>query len=239
MVYQLSILLLLLDTIVRIQCILTLLSLHLLFFGSTQSYSSLIWKRETDLKALKTEAASFPGFAGMTDKAIDINFHHINTTMDPVELSSDIKMLPTATCDTCPPLDILLVGGPDPLTFRIDERFAELVRTHVNAGKTLFTTCSGAWAVASSGILDGKHATTNHGLVEVAEQQYPKVKWTKEKQWVIDGNVWTSGGACAGMDMIAHWVMKNYGMEVAMMGFHALDFEPRDVNRNRVLLQQH
>ena len=62
--------------------------------------------------------------------------------------------------------------------------------------------------VAASGILDGIEATTNHGLVPIAQQMQPKVKWTTEKQWVVSegGKFWTAGGACAGMDMMAHWV---------------------------------
>jgi transcriptional regulator GlxA family with amidase domain len=186
------------------------------------------------------EAAGLPGFSGLTDKAIDIKFHHISTTMDPVELfTAGVRVLPTTTLNTCPPLDILLIGGPDPLTFKLDERVSDFVRAHVEAGRTLFTICTGAWAIAPTGLLDGKNATTNHGVVDLAKQQYPKVNWTKEKQWVVDGNIWTAGGACAGMDMVAAWVIQNYGMDIAKMGFYALDFEPRDVDGNRVLPQQH
>lgn len=39
--------------------------------------------------------------------------------------------------------------------------------------------------------------------------------------------------------MMAHWVIQNYGMEVAKLGFYAMDFEPRDINGNRLLPQQH
>ena len=65
---------------------------------------------------------------------------------------------------------------------------------------------------AATGVLDGKMATTNHGAVPAAMQFFKEVKWTKD-QWVIDGKFWTAGGACAGMDMMAHWVMENYGKD--------------------------
>jgi transcriptional regulator GlxA family with amidase domain len=184
------------------------------------------------------EAAGFPGMAGMTEKAIDIEFHHINETMDPVALTAGIKVLPTTTCDDCPPLDFLLIGGPDPFTFQLSDRFADFLRAHVKAGKGIFTTCTGALAIAPSGVLDGINATTNHGALEIAKKVNPDVKWT-QKQWVVDGNFWTAGGACAGMDMMAGWVIDNYGMDVARLAFSALDYEPRDINGNRVLPQQH
>ena len=183
-------------------------------------------------------AAGIPGYAEVLPQALDITFHHISETLEPVAIYGGLKLLPTTTCDTCPPLDFLLVGGPDPFGYKIPERFADFLREHVKAGKQLFTTCTGALAIASSGVLDGKTATANNGVLAAASQVAPKVDWV-EKQWVEDGNVWTAGGACAGMDMIAHWVIKNLGMELAKLVFYGLDYEPRDVDGNRVLPQQH
>jgi transcriptional regulator GlxA family with amidase domain len=184
------------------------------------------------------ESAGLPGHARMTEKAIDIEFHHINETLDPVHLTAAVKVLPTTTCDDCPPLDYLLVGGPDPINYKLPERFAKFVQAHVEAGKGVFTTCTGALAIAPSGVLDGKNATTNHVALDLARMSFPKVNW-QEKQWVIDGNIWTAGGACAGMDMMASWVIEKYGMEVAKLAFYALDFEPRDIDGSGVLPQQH
>ena len=181
-------------------------------------------------------AGMIPGTAGLAEKAIDIEFHHINETMDPVALTAGMKTLPTTTCDDCPPLDFLLIGGPDPFAFHLSDRFAEFLRAHVKAGKGIFTTCTGGLAIAPSGVLDGKNATTNHGALDMAKTMSPNVKWT-QKQWVIDGNIWTAGGACAGMDMMANWVIQNYGMDVARFGLRMLDFEPRDIGGNRVSLQ--
>jgi len=183
-------------------------------------------------------AAGNPGYAEVLPRAIDISFHHISETLEPVAIHGGLKVLPTTTCDTCPPLDFLLVGGPDPFGYKLSERFAEFLRAHVKAGKLLFTDCTGALAIASSGVLDGRTATTNHGALEVAKKMAPKVNWV-QKQWVEDGNVWTAGGACAGMDMMAHWVIENLGVELAKLVFYGLDYEPRDVEGNRVLPQQH
>ncbi|KAK0111721.1 hypothetical protein ONS95_002062 [Cadophora gregata] len=179
-------------------------------------------------------AAGFPGMAGLPEKAIDIQFHHINTTMDPVLMSANINLVPTTTVDACPPLDYLLIGGPDPLTFKLDEKFAEFIRKHVESGKGVFTTCTGGLAISSSGVLDGRKATTNHQALEMARQMRPQVNWVKE-QWVEDGQFWTAGGACAGMDMFSHWVAKHYAPEVAAVGLDGLDFEPRDIEGKRAL----
>lgn len=176
------------------------------------------------------EAFGVPAAVGMTEKAIDIQFHHINETMEPVTLTAATKVLPTTTLEDCPDLDYLLIGGPDTSTYKLSEAFTEFIRKHVEAGKGLFATCTGAFAISSSGVLDGKNATTNHVLVDFAKKMSPNVKWTKEKRWVVDGNFWTAGGAMAGMDMMTHWVTQNYSMELVKLAFEVLDYHPRDVN---------
>lgn len=184
-------------------------------------------------------ANGYPEMQALADKAIDIEFHYIGETMDPVGLTAGAKWLPSTTCDDCPPLDYLLVGGPDPLKYHLTERFSNFLRAHVNAGKVLFTTCTGALCVSRTGILDGLNATTNHESLHWAEKIRPQVKWTMESQWVVDGNIWTAGGACAGMDMFASWVTEKYGKKIIQLAYSSLDFEPRDIVGNRVLPQQH
>ncbi|KAL3419869.1 DJ-1/PfpI family protein [Phlyctema vagabunda] len=172
---------------------------------------------------------------GASKNGIPITFHHIGETLDAVSLTGAFKVLPTTTCDDCPPLDCLLVGGADPNSYQLGERFTTFVQQHVAARKLLFMTCTGALCISSSGILDGKNATTNHMCIELAKMARPTVKWTKEAQWVVDGNLWSSGGACAGMDMMAYWVKKTYGEDVVQYAYETLDFEPRDVHGKRVL----
>lgn len=173
------------------------------------------------------------------DHAPDFVFHHIGITLDPLRLScGDFIMTPTTTVDDCPELDCLLVGGPDPSNLTMHPKHQELVRRHVAAGKLLFTTCTGAMAVAITGVLDGKNATINHGALALVKQLHPQVNWTK-KQWVVDGNIWTAGGAAAGMDMVAHWVKEKFGPDVLHVGAAILDFEPRDIDgRHGVVVQR-
>ncbi|KAI3327106.1 class I glutamine amidotransferase-like protein [Xylariaceae sp. AK1471] len=158
-------------------------------------------------------------------------FHHIGLTKEPVHLlSGGITILPTTTVDECPELDCLLLGGPSPEDWKLDPKYAEFIRRHVAAGKLLFTTCTGAFVAAQAGVLDGKNATVNHVEYEWVKKHYPKVKWTMEKQWVVDGNLWTGSGAVAGMDMFAHWIKENFGLAVLTDGALGLDFEPRDID---------
>jgi transcriptional regulator GlxA family with amidase domain len=162
--------------------------------------------------------------------APDFKFHHIGETLEPVSLlSSSVLLKPTVTVEDSLPLDMLLVGGANVASFELSPKFADFIRRHVESGRLLFTTCTGAAIVASTGVLDGKNATVNNQEYNWVIKKYPNVKWTKDTKWVIDRNIWTSAGAVAGMDMFAFWLKENYGMDVLRAGAAVLDFEPRDV----------
>ncbi|RSM15088.1 hypothetical protein CDV31_005169 [Fusarium ambrosium] len=158
-------------------------------------------------------------------------FHHIGVDKEPVHLlSSDITIVPSATVDDCPELDILIIGGPDPVNFKLHPKHADFLRKHVAGGKLLFTNCTGAAVAASTGVLDGKNATINNLAFRLMKQVYPNVNWSIDKKWIVDGNIWTGGGAVAGMDMISYWIKENYGLDILSQASSMLDFEPRDIN---------
>ncbi|KGO65949.1 DJ-1 domain, InhA-type [Penicillium italicum] len=164
-------------------------------------------------------------------KAPDFVFHHIGETLEPVRLlTSAVTIVPTVTADDVTDLDILIVGGDSPANSNLPSKLQDFIRRHVASGKLLFTTCTGAAVVAATGVLDGKNATVNNLEYYWIKKKYPNVKWTKEKKWIIDGNVWTGSGAVAGMDMVAHWIKENFGLDVLIQAGLSLDFEPRDVD---------
>ena len=178
--------------------------------------------------------------AEVADRGIDIEFHYVGLTMEPQTHTAGYSVNPSTTVDTCPRLDYLLIGGPSPDVIQsLDKRYVEFMRERALEVKIFFTTCTGGMVAGVTGLLDGRNATTFHAAVPLAQQFCPNVKWTRDTQWVIDGKFWTAGGAFAGTDMFAHWVMENYGKDVAETGFMALDFEPRDVNGKRVPLKRH
>jgi transcriptional regulator GlxA family with amidase domain len=81
--------------------------------------------------------------------------------------------------------------------------------------KTLITVCTGAVIAASAGVLDGKSATTNKRAWAFATAKGPKTNWIAKARWVVDGNVWTSAGISAGIDIALSWVASVWGQEVA------------------------
>jgi transcriptional regulator GlxA family with amidase domain len=178
------------------------------------------------------------GNPGLAERGIDIEFYYIGE--EPVIHSAGFISQPTTTMSACPKLDYLLIGGPTPEYLQeIPSAIASFVRERAAEVKVVFTTCTGGIFASVLGLLDGLTATTNHEAIELARELGPNVKWTTEKNWVVDGKFWTAGGACAGMDMMAHWVMENFDKDVAEAGFSALAYEPRDVDGKQVVLSRH
>jgi transcriptional regulator GlxA family with amidase domain len=88
------------------------------------------------------EALGVP--AALASQGIDIEFHHIGETMDPVTHTAGFRSTPTTTCATCPPLDYLLIGGPDPEYLQeMSPVMTAFMRERAKEVKIFFTTCSG------------------------------------------------------------------------------------------------
>jgi len=128
--------------------------------------------------------------------AADMKFYYISSTLEPTNMTPSVKVIPTITYDDAPrDLDILLIGGPMPShrPAAADKFMKEVAKET----KNILTTCTGAMWLASSGLLDGKKATTNRMFLGMAKQMYPNVEWL-DQRWVADGQIWTAGGAFAG-----------------------------------------
>jgi transcriptional regulator GlxA family with amidase domain len=190
-------------------------------------------------KKLLQECQPLCGFSDeAASNGVEVEYHHIGPSLEPIPLTGGFRALPTTTFEDCPKLDYIIVGGPDiRQVATMHPGYFKFLRDRAEEVKAIFTTCTGAGILGATGLLDGKKATINHQFLPVAQKIAPNVEWTKEQQWVIDGKFWTAGGACAGIDMFAHWVTENYGRDTAEAGFSLLDLEPRDINGKLVPLK--
>jgi transcriptional regulator GlxA family with amidase domain len=89
-----------------------------------------------------------------------------------------------------------------------------LRRASAQAGITA-TVCTGSALLSRTGLLDGKHATSNKRAWAWAVEQNPQVLWEKSARFCVDGKFWTSSGVAAGMDMSLALIAHDFGMDVA------------------------
>jgi transcriptional regulator GlxA family with amidase domain len=104
--------------------------------------------------------------------------------------------------DDCPHLDLLLVPGGIGTRREVDNaRLIAWLKERAAAAELTMSVCTGAGLLARAGVLDGRRATTNKRNFAWPVSQGPNVEWVREARWVDDGDVLTSSGVSAGMDM--------------------------------------
>ncbi|MEU4064377.1 helix-turn-helix domain-containing protein [Streptomyces wedmorensis] len=89
------------------------------------------------------------------------------------------------------------------------------VRAAHDRGARLVSLCTGAFVLAAAGVLDGRRATTHWAHTDDLAARYPRVEVDPDILYVEDGNVLTSAGKAAGMDLCLHLVTADHGAAVA------------------------
>jgi AraC family transcriptional activator FtrA len=82
-------------------------------------------------------------------------------------------------------------------------------------GARLVSICSGVFVLAAAGLLDGKRATTHWRYTRRLAERYPRVLVQPDVLYVDEGNVLTSAGSAAGLDLCLHIVRTDFGAEIA------------------------
>lgn len=89
------------------------------------------------------------------------------------------------------------------------------LQTAARRGARMVSICSGAFALAGAGLLDGRPATTHWQYADRLRDTYPRVRVERAPLFVDDGDVLTSAGSAAGLDLCLHLVRLDHGAEVA------------------------
>jgi AraC family transcriptional regulator, transcriptional activator FtrA len=109
---------------------------------------------------------------------------------------------------------IVVPGWSDPDIDPSDALKDALVRAH-DRGARIVSLCTGAFVVAATGLLDGRRATTHWMYAERLQARHPRIELDPDVLYVVDGNVMTSAGTAAGIDLCLHLVATDHGVDVA------------------------
>jgi len=112
------------------------------------------------------------------------------------------------------PFDTVMISGGDG-TRALDDLTAIvrwLRRVEVRRPTSV---CSGAYLLAEAGLLDGRRATTHWSRTDDFARRYPQVKLDADRIFIRDGEVWTSGGITAGIDLALALIEDDLGADTA------------------------
>lgn len=154
---------------------------------------------------------------------------------DPVVATGGLRVLPDVTLENCPALDILVVPGGWGTRKEINNE--TLLNWIVERGgpvETLTSVCTGSMLLGRAGLLDGRRATTHWRSLDWMRESFPAVTVEDRLHVVEDGNIITSAGISAGIDMALHVVTRYYGDSVARATARNMEYSFSENNARRI-----
>ncbi len=152
---------------------------------------------------------------GRLPEIFQLNFISVNGGL--VESSQKVRVdtnLYTRDDDT---LKILFVPGGSGTREKVnDNNFIDFIETISKESKYIISVCTGSALLAKAGILNERRATSNKRAFKWVTEQNEDVLWVKEARWIKDGNIYTSSGVSAGIDMALGFIEDLMGKEKAL-----------------------
>lgn len=132
--------------------------------------------------------------------------HTISENGQMIYARNGLKVHPDYSFDTMPSFNILIIpGGLGARESEIKkESVIHWISQQMEEVQFMTSVCTGALLLAKAGLLDGKKATTHWASLDRLETEYPEVNVVKNVKFVDEGNVITSGGISAGINMSFH-----------------------------------
>ena len=132
----------------------------------------------------------------------------------PVHTSSGFDLLPNGDLTALADADLVCVPAL-PMETALPEEALEALRAADARGAYVLSVCSGAFALGQAGLLDDRRCTTHWRHAEELARRYPSAKVDPDVLYVEDGNLLTSAGTAAGIDLCLHLVRQAHGSAVA------------------------
>ncbi|QQN24455.1 GlxA family transcriptional regulator [Pseudomonas cannabina] len=136
--------------------------------------------------------------------------------------------------ETPAPHTLIVPGGPGIHNFCVQPNFLTHFVKHTEKAKRLVSVCTGVFALATAGKLDGRNVTTHWSAYERLEHECPTAKVRRGPIFINDGDLWTSAGVTSGIDLALAIVEADLGHAAALeVARHMVVFLKRPGDQNQ------
>jgi putative intracellular protease/amidase/YHS domain-containing protein len=149
------------------------------------------------------------------------SLYTVAETTEPIRASGGMKIVPDYTFETAPAPKVIVIPAQDGQS----ERMLEWIRKSTKAADVTMSVCTGAFVLASTGLLVGKAATTHHTSYSDLEMKFPDIKVKRGARFVEAGNLASAGGLSSGIDLALRVVERYYGRAVALGTADQLEYQ--------------
>ena len=139
----------------------------------------------------------------------------------PIHTSGGMEITPKYTIANAPPPKIIVIPAQSPAS----EATKAWIRNATKSTDVTMSVCTGAFVLASTGLLNGKSATTHHGAYVDFAMQYPDIHVERGARFVEVGNLATAGGLTSGMDLAFRVVERYFGRDIASQTASMLEYQ--------------
>jgi transcriptional regulator GlxA family with amidase domain len=157
------------------------------------------------------------------DRLFDVRLVGLNH--QPVVCRDGVQLQPNAVADEMSVPDLVVVPGLDddlPASFALNRPWAGWIGRWHASGARIASSCTGAFLVADAGVLRGRPATTHWLFAGELGRRYPNIDVRVDRMIIDHGDVITSGGATAFLNLVLHLVERFGGHERANLAARLL-----------------
>ena len=167
-------------------------------------------------------------FAGPAEVFLSTGFQvsTVAATREPVTCVGVMTLTPHYTFADCPRSDIIVIPGGNRAPSK-DKRVIDWIVASSGRAEATLSVCTGAFVLASAGLLNGKEATTHWSAVNSLRKQFPKITVHGDQRVVDCEKVVTSAGVSAGIDGALHLVARLSGRSEAEKVARYMEYEWR------------
>jgi len=152
----------------------------------------------------------------------------VGQSLEPIICANGLSINPHVSFANCPTLDYLLVPGGQGTRQEVNNQvLIEFVTSQAKKCKAVLSVCTGSFVLHAAGLLSGKKATTHWGSLERL-RAFDDVTVIEER-YVQDGNIWTSAGVSAGIDLTLAFIASVAGEEAAGQVQFGAEYYPSSI----------
>jgi len=133
----------------------------------------------------------------------------------PMRATGGVRVMADGGLDLLEKAGTIVIPGWKGVSVPVPDVLSDALRRAHARGARIMTICSGVFALAATGLLDGQRATTHWRYIEQLKAAYPKISVAPDVLYVDAGQLLTSAGSAAGIDLGLHLVRRDFGAEIA------------------------
>jgi AraC family transcriptional activator FtrA len=133
----------------------------------------------------------------------------------PMRATGGVRVMADGGLDLLEQAGTIVIPGWKGVAVPVPDMLSDALRRAHGRGGRIMTICSGVFALAATGLLDGQRATTHWRYIDQLKAAYPKISVAPDVLYVDAGQLLTSAGSAAGIDLGLHLVRRDFGAEIA------------------------